>query len=407
MLQNKAKKVKKEEVIESEDDNEDDEEEEGEAELNREDLLNLIRETEDERLEAEKELVEDGEEVENIFDEDETVTEAEDTWKDFLNTKLSAVDYEEIDKKSNYEKQNVRFPFYQNSILYQPKRIATENAHLYENIEDLHIKKRILRNMKKFDDRERELFCAMHQYRDVLCTNTTKKSLSSYILHVLNHVTKSDTLNRNNTAKMSQMTPEEKLNVDIRDKQLIRAKAVIILPFKSNAKAAVDEIIRSMTPPSGKLEVGYRKRFEKEFGSDPEIEKMKKERNRPADFKRTFAGNNEEMFRIGISFAPKAIRLYAPFYSSDIIIASPLGLRRIIGTEEDSKREYDFLRKHSYNFNRYFTPSSLSLKLMVYEINKKLYRSSCHRKCRLYSNAELDASDPRDETFQFAAKRSS
>jgi len=58
------------------------------------------------------------------------------------------------------------------------------------------------------------------------------------------------------------------------------------------------------------------------------------------------------MFRIGISFAPKAIRLYAPFYSSDIIIASPLGLRRIIGTEEDSKREYDFLRKHSYNFNR-------------------------------------------------------
>ena len=153
--------------------------------------------------------------------------------------------------------------------------------------------------------------------------------------------------------------------------------------------------------------MGYRKRFEKEFGSDPEIEKMKKERNRPADFKRTFAGNNEEMFRIGISFAPKAIRLYAPFYSSDIIIASPLGLRRIIGTEEDSKREYDFLRKHSYNFNRYFTPSSLSLKLMVYEINKKLYRSSCHRKCRLYSNAELDASDPRDETFQFAAKRSS
>ena len=354
VLQNKAKKVKKEEVIESEDEDEDDEEEEGEAELNREDLLNLIRETEDERIEAEKELIDDGEEVENIFDEDETVTEAEDTWKDFLNTKLSSIDYEEIDKKTNYEKQNVRFPFYQNSILYQPKRIATENAHLYENIEDLHIKKRILRNMKKFDDRERELFCAMHQYRDVLCTNTTKKSLSSYILHVLNHVTKSDTLNRNNTAKMSQMTPEEKLNVDIRDKQLIRAKAVIILPFKSNAKAAVDEIIRSMTPPSGKLEVGYRKRFEKEFGSDPEIEKMKKERNRPADFKRTFAGNNEEMFRIGISFAPKAIRLYAPFYSSDIIIASPLGLRRIIGTEEDSKREYDFLRKHSYNFNRNF-----------------------------------------------------
>merc|ERR1711962_95798 len=214
VLTNKAKKVKKEEVIEYEDDDEEDEEdEEGEAELNREDLLNLIRETEEERIEAEKkmeDLIEDGEEVENIFDEDEVnITEAEDTWKDFLNVKLSSADYDVIDKKSDYEKRNIRFPFYQNSILYQPKNISSfGSVNLYENIEDLHIKKRILRNMKKFDDREKELFCAMHQYRDVLCTNTTKKTLSSYILHVLNHVTKSDTLNRNNTAKMLQMTPE-------------------------------------------------------------------------------------------------------------------------------------------------------------------------------------------------------
>ena len=88
-----------------------------------------------------------------------------------------------------------------------------------------------------------------------------------------------------------------------------------MVPFKSNAKTIVDEIVRQMTPPNGKLEVGYRKRFEKEFGSDPETEKYKKERNRPNDFKRTFAGNSEEMFRIGIAFAPKALRLYAPFYS--------------------------------------------------------------------------------------------
>lgn len=37
------------------------------------------------------------------------------------------------------------------------------------------------------------------------------------------------------------------------------------------------------------------------------------------------------------------MRLYAPFYSSDIIVASPLGLRTVLGAEGDNKRDFDFL----------------------------------------------------------------
>lgn len=37
------------------------------------------------------------------------------------------------------------------------------------------------------------------------------------------------------------------------------------------------------------------------------------------------------------------MRLYAPFYSSDIIIASPLGLRTVLGAEGEYKRDFDFL----------------------------------------------------------------
>ena len=36
-------------------------------------------------------------------------------------------------------------------------------------------------------------------------------------------------------------------------------------------------------------------------------------------------------------------QLYADFYASDIIIASPLGLRELIGTEGEEQRDYDFL----------------------------------------------------------------
>lgn len=37
------------------------------------------------------------------------------------------------------------------------------------------------------------------------------------------------------------------------------------------------------------------------------------------------------------------MRLYSPFYSSDIIIASPLGLRTVLGAEGERKRDFDFL----------------------------------------------------------------
>jgi U3 small nucleolar RNA-associated protein 25 len=42
----------------------------------------------------------------------------------------------------------------------------------------------------------------------------------------------------------------------------------------------------------------------------------------------------QDHFKIGLSVAKKSIKLYTEFYSSDIIIASPLGLKSVIGIEE-------------------------------------------------------------------------
>jgi hypothetical protein len=63
----------------------------------------------------------------------------------------------------------------------------------------------------------------------------------------------------------------------------------------------------------------------------------------PKDFKKTFAGNIDDDFKLGISLSRKQMKLYSPFYESDLIIATPLGLRRVIGGEGEGKREIDFL----------------------------------------------------------------
>ena len=72
-----------------------------------------------------------------------------------------------------------------------------------------------------------------------------------------------------------------------------------------------------------------KKRFLEEF-SEPEGTAERVGFN-PEDFRAMFAGNIDDCFRVGMAVMSKGLKLYTEFYSSDIILASPLGLRAIIG----------------------------------------------------------------------------
>ena len=80
--------------------------------------------------------------------------------------------------------------------------------------------------------------------------------------------------------------------------------------------------------------VANKKRFMEEYSGDTLF--MPKTNPKPDDYMATFAGNIDDNFKLGISLTKKSVKLYSDFYSSDIIIASPLGLRMIIGAEGEA-----------------------------------------------------------------------
>ncbi|XP_072436821.1 U3 small nucleolar RNA-associated protein 25 homolog isoform X2 [Chiloscyllium punctatum] len=119
-----------------------------------------------------------------------------------------------------------------------------------------------------------------------------------------------------------------------------QSKVLIVVPFRETALRVV-QILISLLDVKDKLEVSNKKRFKDEYGSSPEDRPPNLKR--PEDYEAIFAGNIDDHFRIGVAILRRSMRLYAPFYSSDIIIASPLGLRTIIKAEGDKTRDFDFL----------------------------------------------------------------
>lgn len=114
----------------------------------------------------------------------------------------------------------------------------------------------------------------------------------------------------------------------IQDQGFTRPKVLILLPFRNAALIWVDLLTTISLADS----IENKSRFDSEF-SLPEgaIDKLVQNPELySADHVRTFSGNIDDSFRLGLKVTRKSIKLFSEFYSSDVIIASPLGLRQSI-----------------------------------------------------------------------------
>lgn len=229
-----------------------------------------------------------------------------------------------------------------------------------ENLENLHLQKPLeatwpklnsqthakakLNEQKFFTPLQQGLFSIMNAYKDLYYPERTalqngEEVRHTYCLHMINHVLKANSHVLNNNAKKYN----RKADVDdegLSDQGLTRPKVLIVVPFRDSVLRVIQTMI-GLLDVKDKLEISNKKRFKDEYGSNPDDKPPNLKR--PEDYEAIFAGNIDDHFRIGVAILRKSIRLYAPFYSSDIIIASPLGLRTIIKTEDDKTRDFDFL----------------------------------------------------------------
>ncbi|KAH6798937.1 U3 small nucleolar RNA-associated protein [Perilla frutescens var. frutescens] len=181
--------------------------------------------------------------------------------------------------------------------------------------------------------------------------------MDAYLMHSLNHIFKSRDLivkNEKKLAKNQESVDCESVDDDAyRDRGFTRPKVLILLPLAGIMRRVVKRLIQ-LTPTKQKATVENLERFCEEFGSgrtesnleddDLEIPKPKSS-GKPPDFQALLGKDDaNDHFMIGIKYTNRGIKLYGDFYTSDMIIASPLGLITKIGEAEvEKEKDVDYL----------------------------------------------------------------
>ncbi|KZO99606.1 DUF1253-domain-containing protein [Calocera viscosa TUFC12733] len=182
-------------------------------------------------------------------------------------------------------------------------------------------------------------------YKDVFISNRDGRKQQAFreavTVHALNHVlrTRRRVLKNNDRLAHFDESKGSDPPSDVQDQGFTRPKVLFLLPLRNSALAWIQTLISN----SPTTQTENHSRFISEYSLPNGVSDRLAENpeNYPRDHVDTFKGNIDDNFRFGLKLTRKALKLFTEFYSSDMIVASPLGLKLLI--EKDKAKSADFL----------------------------------------------------------------
>ncbi|KAH7419916.1 U3 small nucleolar RNA-associated protein 25 [Cadophora sp. MPI-SDFR-AT-0126] len=246
-------------------------------------------------------------------------------------------------ERNQWTSQKLTLPSFGKSLMSLPEKDVSESAAPVpvDNPSELKLKQKLAKALVKqkptFDPLEKSIASLIFGYQDVFyCERNTAKSESLRrltCLHAINHVFKTRDRVIKNNARLAK--EDNNHDLEVRDQGFTRPKVLMILPTRESCVRMVG-MVTSLCEPE---QQENRKRFD-----DSYVDKEEKfSADKPEDFRELFGGNDDDMFRLGLKFTRKTVKYFSQFYNSDIILASPLGLRMALEGKDDKKGDCDFL----------------------------------------------------------------
>lgn len=292
---------------------------------------------------------EDDEALDNIEDaSSETLQDDEEDASDYFEVHFANPEDNELAARlkdvQNGEWRNEKQTAYQKgSLTVTMPKSAPETASkkpTLRSTSDIPLKQKLVETAKKhigtFNDVQRTVVPHMLSYTDLLVSNRTPANAESLrnaaCMHALNHVLKGRDKIMKNTTRIAHTEGGEAL--ELRDQGFTRPKVLILLETRELCARYADCIVDLFAPEQQENKQRFKDSFTAPIDDSDTM---------PEDYRELFAGNNDNNFLTAVKFTRKTLKFFSAFYSSDIIMASPLGLRRIIEHEDRRERDHDFL----------------------------------------------------------------